>query len=117
MNRKTLKGFTEPMRTCIGCRESKPKKDMIRVCCYEGCLSVDLTGRAKGRGVYICRDKECLSKMIKKKALNRGFRTGFDDAALKAVYDELDEVISGSEDSMEAEAQCQNGEHAQKIER
>lgn len=93
MNRKTLKGFTEPMRTCIGCRESKPKDDLIRVCFYEGRLSVDTTGRAKGRGVYVCRDPECLAKVIKKKALNRGFRTGFDDKALADVYGELEKII------------------------
>ena len=94
MNRKTLKGLTEPMRTCVGCRESKPKKDMIRVCCYEGELSVDVTGRAKGRGVYVCSDPECLAKVIKKKALCRGFRMGFGDDKLKAVYNELDKIIS-----------------------
>ncbi len=94
MNRKTLKGFTEPMRTCVGCRASRPKKDMIRVCFYEGKLSVDPTGRAKGRGVYVCADPDCLDKVKKRKALNRGFRTGFDEEELAAVYDELDKVIS-----------------------
>ena len=97
LNRKTLKGFTEPMRTCVGCRESKPKKDMIRICCYEGRLSVDVTGRAKGRGVYVCRDQECLEKVMKKKALARGFRMGFDDKALTAVYDEVRKIIGESD--------------------
>ena len=97
MNRKTLKGFTEPMRTCVGCRESKPKNDMIRVCCYEGRLSVDTTGRARGRGVYVCRDPECLAKVIKKKALNRGFRAGFDDKALEEVYRSLETIIGESD--------------------
>lgn len=102
MNRKTLKGFKEPMRTCIGCRESRPKKDMIRVCCYEGRLSVDTTGRARGRGVYICSDPECLAKAIKKKAFAKGFRMGFDEKELTAVYDDLEKVIAG-EDGQEEE--------------
>ncbi len=116
MNRKAQKGFTEPMRTCIGCRESKPKNDMIRVCCYEGRLSVDLTGRAKGRGVYVCRDPECLAKVMKKKAFARGFRMGFDDKALEAVYEELGNVISGSNGGQEEEPGNKD-EHARIIKR
>ena len=85
------------MRTCVGCRESKPKKAMIRICCYEGRLSVDVTGRAKGRGVYVCRDQECLEKVMKKKALARGFHMGFDDKALTAVYDEVRKIIGESD--------------------
>lgn len=93
MNRKVKKGFTEPMRTCIGCRESKPKQDMIRIACYEGELSVDVTGRAKGRGVYICRDTECLEKAFKTKAIKRGFKMNFDDEALERVKSDLMKVI------------------------
>ena len=93
MNRKARKGFTEPMRTCIGCRESKPKQDMIRIAFYQDDLSVDVTGRAKGRGVYICRDVECLEKAIKSKAIKRGFKTNFDDDVLDKVYSDLRKVI------------------------
>ena len=94
MNRKQQKGFTEPMRTCIGCRESKPKREMIRIACYEGSISVDVTGRAKGRGVYICRDPECLAKTEKTGAIKRGFRMNFDQKDLERVYDELTQVIN-----------------------
>ena len=69
----------------------------VRICCYEGRLSVDVTGRAKGRGVYVCRDQECLEKVMKKKALARGFRMGFDDKALTAVYDEVRKIIGESD--------------------
>ncbi|MBQ3281936.1 MAG: YlxR family protein [Eubacterium sp.] len=102
------------MRTCIGCRESKAKNEMIRVCCYEGRLSVDLTGRAKGRGVYVCRDPECLAKLMKKKALARGFHMGFDDEALKNVYDELDKIISGEEGPQDSEDAAEDI-HARRI--
>lgn len=93
MNRKSKKGFTSPMRTCIGCRESRPKKDMIRIACYEGSISVDVTGRAKGRGVYICRNSECLEKAKKTGAVKRGFRMDFDPEDLERVYTELLQVI------------------------
>ena len=93
MNRKTKKGFTEPMRTCIGCKESRPKKDMIRIAFYEDRLGVDVTGKAKGRGVYICRDPECLMKAKKNKAVNRGFKKGFPEEELERIYGELEEIM------------------------
>lgn len=51
--------------------ESKPKKELIRITGYEGEVKVDTTGRAKGRGVYICRSAECLRAAMKKNALRR----------------------------------------------
>ena len=93
MNRKQKKGFTEPMRTCIGCRVSKPKNDMIRITCFEGVISVDVTGRSKGRGVYICKAPECLEKAKKAGALKRGFRMNFDQKDLDRVYEDLRMVI------------------------
>jgi len=60
-----------PMRRCVGCMESKPKKELIRIAGYEGQVSIDPTGKAKGRGVYLCPGSECFTKSIKKKALSR----------------------------------------------
>ena len=55
-----------PMRTCIGCNEIKPKRELVRVVkTKEGEISLDLTGRKSGRGAYICRDIECLKKARK----------------------------------------------------
>lgn len=60
-----------PMRRCIGCMESKPKKELIRIAGYEGSVSLDPTGKAKGRGAYLCPDGKCLEKAQKRKALSR----------------------------------------------
>lgn len=60
-----------PMRRCVGCMESRPKKELIRIAGYEGEVSVDITGRAKGRGAYICRNAACLKLAIRKNALKR----------------------------------------------
>ena len=89
MNRKTKKGFDSPMRTCIGCRESKPKKDMIRIACYEGEISVDVTGRAKGRGVYVCLDEACIAKAYKTKALMRSLGMQIEKETLDRIFEEL----------------------------
>ena len=65
-----------PMRQCLGCREMKPKKELIRVVKNsEGAVSLDFGGKAPGRGAYICPQKECLKKAIKSKALDRAFGT------------------------------------------
>lgn len=61
-----------PMRRCIGCGTSKEKNSLIRIVCYEGNVSLDTTGRAKGRGAYLCRDNNsCWEKAFKKKAFER----------------------------------------------
>ena len=63
-----------PMRQCIGCREMKPKKELVRVVrSPEGVISLDFRGKAPGRGAYLCPNCECLKKAIKAKALERNF--------------------------------------------
>ena len=63
-----------PMRQCLGCREMKPKKELIRVVrSPEGEISLDFKGKASGRGAYVCPDPRCLKKAIKARALERAF--------------------------------------------
>ena len=63
---------TVPLRQCIGCREQKPKNQLIRVVrSPEGEVSLDFRGKAPGRGAYLCRDAACLKKALKSKALER----------------------------------------------
>lgn len=65
-----------PMRQCVGCREMKPKKELIRVVkSPEGNLSLDFRGKAPGRGAYVCPDTACLKRAIKSRALERAFET------------------------------------------
>ena len=63
-----------PMRQCLGCREMKPKRELIRaVRSPEGEISLDFRGKAPGRGAYLCPDPQCLKKAIKARALERAF--------------------------------------------
>ena len=78
-----------PMRRCIGCMESKPKQEMIRIACYEGALTLDTTGRAKGRGVYLCRNSECMEKAKRKKAIQRNFGTAVSQSEIERIWEEL----------------------------
>ncbi len=63
-----------PLRQCVGCREMKPKKELIRVVkSPEGEISLDFKGKAPGRGAYVCPNSQCLKKAIRAKALERAF--------------------------------------------
>lgn len=74
-----------PERTCIGCGESKAKKELIRIVKQEEDISLDITGKKNGRGAYICNNVECLEKAIKTKGLDRSFKM----QVSKEVYDRL----------------------------
>ena len=66
---------TQPKRMCIGCRESFEKKDLIRIVrTPDGNIVLDRTGKAAGRGAYLCDNVECLKKCIKAKLLSKSFK-------------------------------------------
>lgn len=63
-----------PLRTCIACREEKPKKEMLRVVKNAaGEISLDFSGKLAGRGAYICNKAECVKKLGRYKLLNKAF--------------------------------------------
>ena len=63
-----------PMRRCLGCMESKPKKELIRIVKNkDGEISLDKTGKMQGRGAYICNNEGCLEKAIKAKRIEKEF--------------------------------------------
>ena len=65
-----------PMRQCIGCREMKPKRELIRIVkSPEGDISLDPKGKLPGRGTYICPNAACLAKAKKSKGIERAFST------------------------------------------
>ncbi len=76
----------------MGCNEMKGKKELIRVVKnQEGEIKVDLTGKANGRGAYICLDKECFQKAKKTKAFNRAFQCNVEDEIYEKLIQEIDE--------------------------
>ena len=77
-----------PMRMCIACREMKPKLEMTRVVKNaEGEIFADPTGKAAGRGAYICANPQCLSMLTKKKLLHKAFSTNVSEAVYLGVED------------------------------
>ena len=82
-----------PQRQCMGCRERKAKKELIRVVRgTDGTVSLDFGGKLNGRGAYICPDPECLKKARKAKSLDRSLEVTIPEE----VYDRLDREMEGS---------------------
>lgn len=82
-----------PQRQCVGCREMKNKKELLRVVkSPEGVISLDFGGRKPGRGAYVCRCVECLRKARKTKALERAFEMQIP----AEVYDTLEKELEGT---------------------
>jgi hypothetical protein len=83
-----------PMRKCLGCSESFPKKELIRVVKNkEGEIFIDLKGKANGRGAYICRNVSCYEKAYKSKRLNRTFECEIS----QEIYDQMMQVLESDE--------------------
>jgi len=75
-----------PLRRCVGCREMKDKRELLRIVRNnEGEIFVDPTGKKNGRGAYICKNKSCFEQAVKAKSLSREFGCEIP----KEVYDEI----------------------------
>ena len=81
-----------PQRQCMGCRERKAKKELIRVVRQpDGQVSLDFGGKMNGRGAYICPSPECLKKAIRAKSLDRSLEV----AIPEDVYARLEKEMEG----------------------
>jgi predicted RNA-binding protein YlxR (DUF448 family) len=80
-----------PMRSCTGCGAKKEKRELIRVIrTPEGSIVLDGSGRANGRGAYLCRNPECLEKARKKRALEKSLGAQIPEE----VYERLSEGLA-----------------------
>ena len=81
-----------PMRTCIACREEKPKREMLRVVRNsEGAIQLDFSGKLPGRGAYICNSEACVKKLRKYRLLNKTFSADVPEE----VYTRIEEEFLG----------------------
>lgn len=78
------------MRMCVGCREMKPKKELLRVVRTTlGEVRIDSTGKLNGRGAYICPNSDCLNKAQKIRALERALEHKVDNEVFERLHAEL----------------------------
>ena len=83
-----------PMRKCLGCMESFPKKDLIRVVrTPEGEITLDFIGKKSGRGAYICYDVKCLKKARKSKRIDKSLDTEIPEE----IYDKMESELEDYE--------------------
>ena len=80
-----------PMRMCVGCREMKEKRELLRIVKNaEGQISFDRVGKAPGRGAYVCKSKACLERAVKARQLERALETRIDEAVFAQLMEEID---------------------------
>lgn len=80
-----------PMRQCTGCREMKPKKELIRIVrSPEGEITLDFKGKAQGRGAYVCPHMDCLKKAIKSKALDRSLDVSIPEEIYAQLMEQME---------------------------
>ena len=82
-----------PKRQCMGCRERKAKREMIRVVrTVDGSVCLDFSGKLNGRGAYICPNADCLKKAQKARSLERSLEVPIPET----VYERLSKEMEGS---------------------
>ena len=82
-----------PQRQCMGCRERKAKRELIRVVrTPEGEVNLDFGGKMNGRGAYICPQSECLKKAVRSKALDRSLEVTIPEDVYERLRKEMEDV-------------------------
>ena len=82
-----------PLRKCVGCSESKPKKELTRIVKNkEQEVFIDETGKANGRGAYVCKDIKCLKKAIKSKAIYKAVGKDLSEEAIESLRKSLSDL-------------------------
>ena len=82
-----------PLRKCVGCSESKPKKELTRIVKNkEQEVFIDETGKANGRGAYVCKDIKCFNKAIKSKAIYKALGKDLSEEAIESLRQSLSDL-------------------------
>ena len=85
-----------PQRQCMGCRERKAKRELIRIVrMTDGNVTVDFGGKLNGRGAYICPNAECLKKVQRSKALERSLETAIPEEVYERLVREIEAGANG----------------------
>ncbi|MDD3337042.1 MAG: YlxR family protein [Eubacteriales bacterium] len=87
-----------PMRMCVGCREMKPKKELLRVVrSPDGVVSLDPSGKKPGRGAYCCYSADCLKRALKQGQLDRQLEVKLSADVNQALTDTMDQLLREAE--------------------
>lgn len=90
-----------PMRMCVGCREMKDKRELIRIVrTPEGEAVLDPTGKKSGRGAYVCRQAECLRRSIRQKQLERQLEITLTPEIIQALTEEMEQLNAAERETL-----------------
>jgi predicted RNA-binding protein YlxR (DUF448 family) len=96
---KSVPGRHIPQRSCVACREVRPKRELVRlVCVTGGGVQVDDTGKKAGRGAYLCRRRECWDTGIRGGRLEHALKTSI-------VREEYNQLMKYAEEMWSAGSQ------------
>ena len=85
-----------PQRQCMGCRERRAKRELIRVVrTPEGAVTLDFGGKMNGRGAYLCPNSECLKKAVRSKALDRSLEVEIPEEVYARLQKEMEGAANG----------------------
>ena len=85
-----------PQRQCMGCRERKNKRELLRVVrCTDGSVRLDFSGKLSGRGAYVCPNPECLKKAVRSKALDRSLEVTIPEEVYRQLEKEMEDAVHG----------------------
>ena len=84
-----MKSVHEPVRECISCGQKFLKNELLRVVKNESGILADPTGKAKGRGAYLCGNPACCEKLLKQRRLDRAFKQRVSQEVYEAVAEQL----------------------------
>lgn len=91
-----MRGAKRPIRTCVACRSSSEKKELLRIVrSATGDVAIDPTGKRPGRGAYVCRRAECVALAVRKKGLQRALRT----AVSAELVAEIEQAVRENQDA------------------
>ena len=80
---------SNPMRRCVGCMQSFPQEELIRLTKIDNNIVIDYTGRAEGRGMYMCKNEACVAQSFKRKSWNRLCKSFLEQDMLDRLNKEL----------------------------
>lgn len=93
-----------PQRTCVGCRETLAKRELVRVVrTTEGQIAVDPTGRRNGRGAYVHQTRECWAAALRKGNLERALKATIDPETLRVLEEYASSLSSSSAPSTQGQ--------------
>ncbi|MGI5920615.1 MAG: RNase P modulator RnpM [Syntrophomonadaceae bacterium] len=82
-----------PQRMCVGCRQMKDKKELIRIVrTPEGSIEIDSTGKRSGRGAYLCSNPECFNQALKKKGLQKALEKEIEESIISEIMERINQL-------------------------